>query len=215
MKNLIGAFVALSFVTSANAALVLDRGVVGTGITVTAAGWTNESFGQNFADKFVLSSNTTVLAYRHYSLFAPSSLGGTSLNIRLYADSAGSPGALLSTQTVSYVASNYVGNFFSSTVNQNEDIYSYDFNLTSGLALNAGTTYWIGAAGNGFDFPQAGTNGWDDNSMAQFNSTSFLFNTGSAVGDQAFQLYDEAVPEPATMAILGAGALALLRRRKK
>lgn len=207
---------AAALVSSANAALLLDRGVVGSGITVTEAWWINESTSQNFADSFTLGTDAVVTRFRLYSGVNVNSITNASQAvIRLYDDNAGSPGTLLSTQTVDWVNSLYVGSFTGTSFGSTRDIYAWDFNLSTNLNLTSGVTYWIGAAGDGFDFGQAGTNGWDNDSMAQFSGAAFSFNTGAIVGDQAFQLYGDAVPEPATMAILGAGALALARRRKK
>ena len=49
-----------------------------------------------------------------------------------------------------------------------------------------------------------------------FNTTTNAATTGTMVnGGQIFQLQTQAVPEPATMFAFGAGALALLRRRRR
>ena len=90
------------------------------------------------------------------------------------------------------------------------------------IRFAAGTTYWIGLSGNGFDADVLSVLGVQDDSMAQFEGDRFAFIANGAngdvdVGDQMFQLVGT-VPEPADVAMMVAG-LALLgvamRRRHR
>jgi hypothetical protein len=80
----------------------------------------------------------------------------------------------------------------------------------NGFSVNSGTNNLGGHSGDAY------TGGWDDaHTMNTFFVVAFMSdgsdNFGFAVGQVDVRT---AVPEPATMAVLGLGALALIRRRR-
>lgn len=195
----------ISCAIPAHAELVFDRGLS----TGSPGGlFANNSASQNFAHSFVLANDATVARYRLYS--AGILNVGDELVVRLYSDSAGDPGSLLSSQTVSILEKTSLGNVANLGV-----IYSFDVNLTTPWSLTGGTTYWAGAAGNGMEAGQMSLLGAENSTMARFDGATFQGQTPTNWGDQAFQLYSDPVPEPMTLSILGIGALAALRKRKK
>ncbi len=173
-------------------------------------------------DNFTLSGTTTISG-----VFGNFLDGGTQRGGGLYWEirtgvSAGNGGTLVAGGFSSSASSVATGN---SGFGLNE--YHYEAGVSS-FSLGAGT-YWLGVAvdggdGNIYNSTTSGTNGVggplaDGNSY--FNSTTFGANFQAAsdfVGapaDFSMGLRGSSVPEPASMAALGLGALAMLRRRRK
>lgn len=169
--------------------------------------WQNFTQAQNFADHINLSTETTVLRYRHYTSFDPSFFGN--MDVKLLDGTSSSPGSVLDTQNLAITAYGVDGVYSGITV------YYVDINLNTTWNLAANTDYWVGASGDGFEAAQISLKpGPFDSTIALFNGATFSRN--EAIGDQAFQLYDTAaVPEPATLTLLALGALTALRKRKK
>ena len=186
---------------TASADLLFDQGA-STGNL--GGSWSNETSSQNFLDKVTLGTTSMVTDYTYYTSFDPSTFG--TMHVKLYSDSGGLPGSVIDTQDLA------VSSFYSTLTADSQSVTAVELNLTTPWILNAGTTYWVGASGNGFEAAQISLLSPGDGHMAQFGGTTYSFMT--AVGDQAFQLHGSAVPEPASMAALGLGALALLRRKK-
>lgn len=197
----LAAVVACSGFASA-ASLLWDYGM-STG--AYGGSWVNQTASQNFAEQVSFGSNVTVTRFTYFTNFDPSSFG--TMTVKLLDDAGGIPGTFLDTQSITMTGFNFEGVF------SGNNIWSVDLDLTTPYNLNAGTTYWIGASGDGFEAAQVSLMAPGDGQMAQFNAGTYSFSTG--VGDQAFQLYGDIVPEPASMLVLGGLALAAIRRRRK
>lgn len=195
---------------SAQAALIYDNGAP------------NSSSGNEFtqwiqAEDFTLASPANIEAIRFWAF--PS--GGTgyagSITWRVYNDVAGAPGAVLYSGSAAVTPVNEGPNAFGGYTQ-----WRFDIN-TGTLALGAGT-YWLGlhngplstTARANFYWQTTGANatsaGLED--IDPFDSGGW-YNNGN---HHAFQLYDAAlgeIPEPSTLALMGAGlaALSLFRRR--
>lgn len=114
--------------------------------------------------------------------------------------------------------------FTSTNVSANQDLqniygvgYNVDFD-TSGLTLGPGTYYvnFSATSSLGFDYYWFNANVGSPNGMEAYLNTvgpSSTFASGESF-DFAWNMNATPVPEPATMAVLGLGALAALRRKR-
>ncbi|MBS1716209.1 MAG: PEP-CTERM sorting domain-containing protein [Armatimonadetes bacterium] len=129
-------------------------------------------------------------------------LGGFTLNF--YSDAGGNPGGLVSSQ------------HFNGTCNEfwaynwgGFDVYDYSTDI-SGVAVNGDG--WLSIVADlGFP-PQWGWTAGQDSRFAQQD----FFGSRSVLGTSVSMALsgDTAVPEPASMAALGLGVVALIRKRK-
>jgi hypothetical protein len=132
---------------------------------------------------------------------ADSMLGTTSqANINIYEDGSGDVGALIHQLSNVTIVNDYVENTFT----------------TSGLQLNAGTTYWLGleAVASWVSWLRTKTN--DPTHPDYDGGRPTLMDSGIYDGNgHIFALEGTPIPEPTTMALLGLGAAVLIAWRKR
>ena len=202
--------------------------------------YTDQSNDQNFVDMVTLGSTTRVTGYDFYSYYDLSGeTGADAFHLKIFANNAatGLPGAPLVSEDVGFASATPLASI--PTTYLYEDSPGHWINVPyvatmqelhfdiPAFTMQAGTTYWIGISGNGFD---AGMwtilDNFGDNAVAQIYAdgnvpgvpTFLATGDGSEygpIGDQMFRL--TAVPEPGgfAMSALGLVALAGLARRRK
>ncbi len=175
--------------------IVFDQGPT----TGTKTGdWSNITGSQNFAEKATFSSSTTITAIDIFT--APAPTAGT-VHIKILADAAGVPGSVLYSEDRApdaWVADATTGGFKVTAL------------LTTPFVAAAGTTYWYGLSGNGFQLGQYGVIAPGDSRMAQFSGATFSFFTQTSVGDQMFQLEGNAGPSASVAAVPALGRSGLI-----
>ena len=183
--------VGISAFSAAHASVVFDNTAI----------WTTTTFRTAASAPALQISNTNAFAINLTNVSFSGELP-TAQNLKFFlADSAG---VILQSSTGAY------------GVQAAHSIVGIGVNWT----LNAGTTYFIGAEYDGqaanFDFrTPVGTsqNGLLAGNNGNFTGYATPVFGGIAGAEMAWKL--EAVPEPATFAVLGLGAFALIRRRRK
>ena len=143
--------------------------------------WANTTEGQNFAEQATLASPVQVNTINIYTCIGPQA--GT-VHIKILADDgAGNPGTYLYQEDRipdAWGPDPTSGGFLASV------------NLATPFIANAGTTYWYGVSGNGFELGQFSVLTPGDGTMAQFSGP--VFGGHTTVGDQMFQLEGIVVP---------------------
>jgi len=220
MKRLFGGCLVLGLflggATQARSAVIWDFSPATTGVNGSFP-WQNQSALENFAEHVVFANAVQITGMDIYTWNFFAGIGQP-VTIRLWADAAGTPGALLNqfVDLISVMDTVGIGALEPLQIRVHVD-------FTTPLALAAGTTYWIGMSGPGYELGQVtleGLNPPDDNQVAVFDGT--VFNSHAAIGDMAFRLHDgtvSAVPEPTSLAMFAVGALGMIgygwKRRRK
>ena len=165
-------------------------------------------------EDFVLGSSDTLGSVKFWGIEVPGAWDGT-IEWWVFNDSGGTPGSTVASGTgvnITHTATGITGLFGFL------DEYVYTFDLNAPVALNGGTTYWLGLHASA-DYTGDGVY-WETTS-AGFGSTGIesqggtqnnWFNNGV---QHAFELYST-VPEPGTFVAIGMGlvGLTIARRRK-
>ncbi len=158
-------------------------------------GW-SVSQSQSMGVKFAVNFGTYTLSEIDVALFAVGNDGSTIVN--LCADNAGSPGSVIESFSV-VAAPTGTKYFLNSVLNPTLTLGNYFLTLTPGNS-NAGSAWCKN--GDGVTGPQI----FSTNGGASWNGFTDVYGGATVHGNL--------VPEPATFAILGLGALALVRRRR-
>lgn len=164
--------------------------------------------GRSITDSFSLSSNTSVSGF-NLALWMFSGDSLTSLNWYITTSNFGGTtlgsGSAASPTNQTFLETNAFGVGF--------DIYEETFNISPGLALNAGTTYWLQL--DTAVTAESSTPFWDisDGPSTAYSSYLGLLPAGFSccTGSQSFEIL---TPEPGTLALLGGGLIALAGLRR-
>ncbi len=194
--------------------VVYDNGGAFDGNGLSSQYDTAYPFESHVADDFVLGSNTTVTAVNWCGLYwnPGTPHNATSFNILFFADNGfgsapiGGPGSEFASFNIG------IGSVTVSSLGGDAEAYSAS--LGAGVALSAGTTYWMAIQAVS-DYPPQwgwGSNGLGGNSVQGFPLLGVAYWTGTGF-DQCFSL-EGVVPAPGAMALLGLGGLVTARRRR-
>lgn len=175
-------------------------------------GYYSDIPGQQIADDFSLGSGADVATVEWWGGYA--SLFDDDFTLRFYADASGQPGVLLASYAPGAVSRSDTGTSFAFAGWTTAYFYSYA--LSTPFAAMAGEVYWLSIL-NGDD------NNWIWADKDRSNLAASRVGDGGSwsagtIGDRAFTLTGEtAVPEPASLFLLGAGlaALRVAQRRRR
>ena len=193
--------------------------------TSVVTGWTSQvdatNSGYRTFDAFTLASDDVVREVTWYGVYftANSALHAAAPNtaswdLSFYADNAGTPGSRVFNTSVP-VTSRLLG----TSPNGQETLSVYSFTAAIGaFSATGGTKYWFSPTSQAATFSPffswiEGTGG-DGTSYQRMASNGTILTTFDRNGDRAFTL-SNTVPEPASLALLGAGLAMVLARRRR
>ncbi len=228
-KRIFSVLAGLMVVGAANAAVLFSQPTQDAdgyfSDSINYAGSQQTFYESAVADNFTLANASTVTQIAFWgsteNFFGPPSLGNLAgLQINVYNSTFG----LISANSVATGALTPVATGFANSNGGNE----FRFTFNTSIVLGAGS-YWLHVGGtytapndDAFVWSTNHTNGDGTSAFANLDvSNTFVPGSNDPGGpapenwDQAFEIRGDAVPEPATMAVLGLGVAALLRRRRK
>lgn len=118
-----------------------------------------------------------------------------------------------------YIRGNCNETYYGYSAYDNTNVYQYDTILPEAFEQDYGTTYWLSIQLNpGWTEPpywgwHTSADHWQDIAVQAYEPSPWnWYQISSANQDLAFQL--TVVPEPATICLLGLGALSLIRKKR-
>ena len=191
-------FSLLSLPTMASAAVFFSQGFDPSNF---AANGTSD-FGSSTqrADDFSITQDNILGSVSWQGIYLINGATTDNFTLRLFTDS------LTSTPNQTPFWSENVANLSTRTVANNPNLFTYEANLSAGMSLTAGTTYWLSIVNNT-------TNDWSwaASSTGGLAANRSLDSNPWTQGNGTFQFQlATAVPAPGAIWFLGSGLLGLL-----
>lgn len=161
------------------------------------------------ADNFSIGVNAVLGTISWLGIYHGSSTPASdNFSIRFFQDNgSGLP------ETMAFLNEN-VGNNVNRMTTTNAAVFSYQANLSTGINLLSGTTYWLSIVNNVGTSPSDDW-GWAASSTAGTAASRSLDSDAWGSGNGTFQFELTAVPLPAAFWLLASGLFGLASIRKK